>query len=227
VKRLLKGGLIAAAVAFLAWSGWDYFTLSQIQSDEARALTPIWTISHREISRRQSVSFEFSWPSDVQSQRIAKRWESPSFYIACFKPAADPKAAYVGIPWRPLECRVFRDGAVIPTVERENLITYPEFVPGVAWHTQFPGLEFRAEPGNHVRIEVLLPKDQTLSPGILAVGPSLRAGLVKDLMVGRVVNGWIALGKAVLGFLLLVAALVLVCADWGMDKRKTGMAVLG
>jgi hypothetical protein len=220
MKRLAKGSLSAAGIVLLAWSAWDYGTVSQLQSDEARALTPSWTVSHREIQRLQSVSFEFRWPTDVQWQRIAERWESPPFYIACFKPAADPNGASVGIPWRPLECRVLRGGAEIPTVEREHLMTYPHFVPGVAWLTEFQGLVFRAEPGDPLRVEIVLPKDQALPPGILAVGPYLRGGLVKDMMIGRVVIGGIAQAKAVLGCLLLIIVVVMVYLDRGKGKRN-------
>ena len=70
------------------------------------------------------------------------------------------------------------------------------------------------------RAEIVLPKGQSLPPGILAVGPYVRGGLVKDMMIGRVAVGWVAQGKAVLGCLLLVVVLVKLYLDRGKGKRS-------
>jgi hypothetical protein len=220
VNLIAKGGILAAAAAFLAWSGRDYDELSRLKSDETRALTPVWTIPLAEIQQRQSVSFEFSWPSDPQWQRIAERWESPGFFVACFSTPSDPGVESAGLPLKPLECRDFREGIQLPTLEREPLVGYPELIPGVAWHTQFSGLQFKADPGNRLRVEALLPKGQSLPPGILAIGPYLRGGLVKDMMVGRVVGGWVAFGKAVLGCILMAAFLVMAVLRLAKGEAK-------
>ena len=219
MKRWLKPALIAAAGPFLIWGGHDYYQLQSFQSDLTRALTPVRTLSLSEVQQRQTASIEFSWPSDPQWQRISERWESPKFFLAGFKLPQDPKGEYVRLPVDPLSLKVFRDGIEVTPLPWSELCTYPEFVPGAAYLTSFSGLLFRAEPGARLRIEATCPKGQSLPEGLLATGPYLRGGLVKDAMIEGLVRSSIANGKIGIAVVLIAVTLLLVYLERRRSRR--------